>query len=334
MTQTWDAEVYEKNGAFVHGLAGGVVEWLAAQPGESILDLGCGDGQLTARIAAMGANVIGVDASPQMAAAARACGIKVDEAQAESLPYADRTFDAVFSNAVLHWVRGQDAMMAEVHRVLRAGGRFVAEMGGYGNIAAIRVALIAVLARHGFDGREDNVNHFPTPEAYTKRLTQHGFHVEKIALIPRPTPLPEGGMSAWIKTFRRGLLGTLPEAMRDTIVEEAVALLESALRDEEGNWSADYVRLRFIARAWPHTAGEKLPSTSRNQSSRCRSDSGANGNKPGSFRTRGSSPVVAPIEDEASSYSTGSLISWPTRMWSGLSMPLAFAIAGYLLALA
>ena len=249
MTQTWDAEAYGQNGAFVHELAGGVLEWLSAQPGETILDLGCGDGQLTARIAAMGANVIGVDASPQMAAAARARGIKVDEAQAESLPYADRTFDAVFSNAALHWVRGQDAMMAEVRRVLKPGGRFVAEMGGQGNIAAIRVALIAVLSRHGFDGREDNVNYYPTPEAYTKRLTQHGFHVEKIALIPRPTPLPEGGMIAWIRTFRRGVLDTLPEALRDTVVEETVALLEPALRDEGGNWSADYVRLRFIARA-------------------------------------------------------------------------------------
>lgn len=249
MTQTWDAEAYGQNGAFVHGMAGGVVEWLAAQPGESILDLCCGDGQLTVRIAASGAVVVGLDASPQMAAAARARGIKVDEGQAEALPYVDGTFDAVFSNAALHWVHGQDAMMAEVRRVLKPGGRFVAEMGGQGNIAAIRVALIAVLARHGFDGREDNVNYYPTPDGYTRRLKRHGFNVEKIALIPRPTPLPEGGMSGWIRIFRRGVLDTLPEAMRDTVVEEAVALLEPALRDEEGNWIADYVRLRFIARA-------------------------------------------------------------------------------------
>jgi SAM-dependent methyltransferase len=249
VTQTWDAEAYGQNGAFVHGMAGGVVEWLAAQPGESILDLCCGDGQLTVRIAASGAVVVGLDASPQMAAAARARGIKVDEGQAEALPYVDGTFDAVFSNAALHWVHGQDAMMAEVRRVLKPGGRFVAEMGGQGNIAAIRVALMAVFARHGFNGREDNVNYYPTPDGYTRRLKRHGFNVEKIALIPRPTPLPEGGMSGWIRTFRRGVLDTLPEAMRDTVVEEAVALLEPALRDEEGNWIADYVRLRFIASA-------------------------------------------------------------------------------------
>ena len=249
MTQTWDAEAYGQNGAFVHGMAGGVLEWLAAQPGERILDLGCGDGQLTARIAATGAEVVGLDASPQMAAAARSRGIKVDEGHAESLPYPQHIFDAVFSNAALHWVRDQDAMMAEVRRVLKPGGRFVAEMGGQGNIAAIRVALMATLAHHGFDGREDNVNYYPTPDAFTRRLQRHGFNVGKIALIPRPTPLPEDGMRAWIRTFRRGVLDTLPEAMRETIVEETVALLEPALRDEDGNWTADYVRLRFIARA-------------------------------------------------------------------------------------
>ncbi len=249
MAQIWDPQAYGQNGAFVHGLAGGVLEWLAAQPGERILDLGCGDGQLTARVALNGANVVGLDASPQMATAARSRGITVDEGSAESLPYADGSFDAVFSNAALHWVRDQDAMLAEVRRVLKAGGRFVAEMGGQGNIAAIRVALMAVMSRHGFDGREDKVNYYPTVDGYCRRLERHGFKVERIALIPRPTPLAEGGMSGWIRTFRRGVLDTLPEAIRETVVQEAVALLRPVLRDEEGNWTADYVRLRFIARA-------------------------------------------------------------------------------------
>jgi len=247
MTQTWDPQTYAENGAFVHGLAGGVVEWLAAKPAERILDLGCGDGQLTKRIAATGATVVGVDASPDMVAAAIARDLVADHASAEHLPYADNTFDAVFSNAALHWVRDQDAMMAQVHRVLRPAGRFVAEMGGQGNIAAIRVALMAVLARHGYADREDGVNYYPTPEGYTRRLTRHGFTVQQIALIPRPTPLPESGMTVWLQTFRRGVLEGLPEALRDTVVEETAALLEPALRDEEGNWVADYVRLRFIA---------------------------------------------------------------------------------------
>jgi len=249
VAQNWNAASYTQNGAFVPGLAGGVVQWLDAQPGERILDLGCGNGQLTEQIASTGALVQGVDASESMAAAALARGLAVDVAPAEALPYAKASFDAVFSNAALHWVRGQDEMMAQVRRVLRPGGRFVAEMGGHGNIAAIRVALIAVLERHGFAGREDGVNYYPTPAVYTRRMQQHGFRVERIELIPRPTPLPAIGMASWLRTFRSGVLESLPENVRDRVVDETVALLAEALCDEEGNWVADYVRLRFIARA-------------------------------------------------------------------------------------
>ena len=247
MAQIWDTQAYEKNGAFVHRLAGGVLEWLDAKPAETVLDLGCGDGQLTQRIASTGASVIGVDASPEMVAAARSRGILADEASAEALPYPESSFDAVFSNAALHWVRDQDAMMSQVRRVLKQGGRFVAEMGGHGNIAAIRVALMAVLARHGHADREDGVNYYPTPDAYARRLVRQGFHVERIALIPRPTPLAESGMAAWLRTFRRGVLDGLPEPIREPVVEETVALLAPVLRDEDGAWTADYVRLRFIA---------------------------------------------------------------------------------------
>jgi SAM-dependent methyltransferase len=248
MSQTWDAAAYGEHGAFVHGLAGGVLEWLAAQTGERILDLGCGDGQLTQKIAAAGANVVAVDSSPNMVEAARSRSITADLAAAEELPYDESSFDAVFSNAALHWIRGQDAMMREAHRVLKPGGRFVAEMGGHGNIAAIRVAFTAVLERNGFDDREGDTNFYPTPEEYTGRLERHGFTMERMALIPRPTPLERGGMSGWLRTFRRGVLESLPEQVREKIVEETVALLAPALRDAEGNWTADYVRLRFIAR--------------------------------------------------------------------------------------
>ena len=245
--QTWDPEIYGKNGAFVHELAGGVLEWLNPQRGERILDLGCGDGQLTLRLAAAGAMVRGFDASPQMAAAARSRGIEVDEGLAEQLPYPDRSFDAVFSNAALHWMRDQDGVLTQVRRVLKPGGRFVAEMGGFGNIASIRVAVAATLARHGYDGRNHDTNYYPTPEEYTRRLEHCGFQVKQIALIPRPTRLPDSGMAGWITTFRRGVLDSLLQATRDAVVEESVKLLEPVLRDSEGNWTADYVRLRFIA---------------------------------------------------------------------------------------
>jgi len=247
MTQTWDAESYGLNGAFVHELAGGVLEWLAAKPSEHILDLGCGDGHLTQRIASTGVSVVGVDASAEMVAAARHRGMIADVGDAELLPYEDKTFDAVFSNAVLHWVRDHDAMMVQVHRVLKPGGRFVAEMGGHGNVAAISVALRAVLGRHGYGDREDGVNYYPTAEGYTRRLEGHGFEVQRIALIPRPTTLAQSGMEGWLCTFRRGVFDGLPVELRETVVEETAALLAPVLRDEEGNWTADYVRLRFIA---------------------------------------------------------------------------------------
>ncbi|MGO8933837.1 MAG: class I SAM-dependent methyltransferase [Terracidiphilus sp.] len=247
MPQTWNPETYGRDGAFVHELAGGVLEWLAAQPGENILDLGCGDGQLTGRIAACGASVTAIDASSQMVAAARARGVAAEEGSAESLPYVDRTFDAVFSNTVLHWVCDQDAMLAQVRRVLRPGGRFVAEMGGHGNIAAIRVAFAAVLARHGFAGLGERENYYPTAEAYSRRLQQYGFTVARILLFPRPTPLPASGMKGWLNTFCRGALDALPVHLQEVAVDETVALLAPVLRDEEGHWTADYVRLRFIA---------------------------------------------------------------------------------------
>lgn len=247
--QTWDPKQYEQHGAFVHGLASGVMDWLAPIAGERILDLGCGDGQLSKRIAATGAMVIGLDSSPQMASAARALGIDATVGDAEALPFESSSFDAVFSNAALHWVRNHDAMLSGVKRLLKPSGRFVAEFGGFGNIAAIRVAMRTAIERFGHDGSKDDVNYYPTPEAYTRRLEQHGFAVERMALIPRPTPLPASGMSGWIKTFRRGVLESLPEEVRDKVVDEAARLLAPALRDETGNWIADYVRLRFIARA-------------------------------------------------------------------------------------
>ena len=247
MPQTWNPETYARDAAFVQELAEGVLEWLAPQPAERILDLGSGDGQLTQRIAAAGASVVGIDASSEMVAAARARGVKADQGPAEKLPYPDHIFDAVFSNAVLHWVRGQDEMLLQVRRVLRPGGRFVAEMGGHGNIAAIRVAFAAVLARHGFAGLGDRGNYYPTLEAYTSRLERHGFTVKRILLFPRPTLLNDGGMTGWLNTFCRGALDNLPEDLREKTVQETVALLAPALRDHDGRWTADYVRLRFIA---------------------------------------------------------------------------------------
>ncbi len=244
--QTWNATEYALNGRFVADLAGGVMDLLDPKPGEQILDLGCGDGALTAKIAASGAVVKGIDSSESMVAAARALGIDAQIASADALDF-DHKFDAVFSNAALHWMRDQDMVLDGVHRALKPGGRFVAEMGGHGNIAAIQVALLAIFAKHGIDAVHAEQNYFPTPASYESRLRHHGFDVHYIELIPRPTPLPESGMYGWLQTFRRGLFEQLPEAEREGALTETVQLLKPVLCDELGKWTADYVRLRFLA---------------------------------------------------------------------------------------
>ena len=243
--QLWDTTAYAASGRFVARLATDVVAGLAPQPGERILDLGCGDGALTEELAATGAIVTGVDASPSMVSAARARGLHIDHCSAEALPY-DNEFDAVFSNAALHWIRNAEAVLTSVRNALRPGGRFVAEMGGQGNIAAIRTALQAMLAPYGIDAEEAAQSFFPSPGEYRRLLEQAGFHVTSIDLIPRPTPLPDG-METWLNTFRNGVLDRLPPADRDTAIARTVALLRPILADADGNWTADYVRLRFHA---------------------------------------------------------------------------------------
>lgn len=245
MTQTWSAATYEQNGRFVADLAGDAVALLDPQPGERILDLGCGDGALSARIQQSQAIVIGVDSSPDMVRAAVVRGIDAHLLNGQSLPFRSE-FDAVFSNAALHWMPDQDAVLSGVRTALRPGGRFVAEMGGHGNIAAIRTALRAVVAPLGLDAEAQGSNVFFTPTEYRELLERNGFHVTSIDLIPRPTPLPTG-LAGWIETFRRSLLDQLTPEQQRAVIEDATELLSPILRDRAGQWHADYVRLRFRA---------------------------------------------------------------------------------------
>ena len=245
--QTWNTDAYAANGRFVATLASGVTELLAPQPGERILDIGCGDGALTEQLAATGAKVIGVDNSSAMLEAARKRGLDVELHSADALPY-QHEFDAVFSNAALHWLSQErhPAVLTGVYRALRPGGRFVAEMGGQGNIAAIRTALSAVLKDYGIDTESAAGSFYPALTVYQRLLEEAGFTVDSIELIPRPTLLPNG-MTAWLETFRNGVLDRLSTTDRATALTRTVALLEPILRDHDGNWVADYVRLRFHA---------------------------------------------------------------------------------------
>jgi SAM-dependent methyltransferase len=248
-TQRWDPGVYERNARFVSELGAPVLELLAPRPGERILDLGCGDGFLTERLVALGCDVVAVDASPEQVEGARRRGLDARVARAEALPFVGE-FDAVFSNAVLHWVKDAAGAIAAVHRALRPGGRFVAELGGAGCVAAIRAAIGEALARRGLDAAALDPWFFPTAEAYGALLEARGFDVERIALFPRPTPLP-GDVAAWLLTFAQPFLAPLPAGERAAAVAEIGEALRPKLFDADAGWSADYVRLRFAASKRP-----------------------------------------------------------------------------------
>lgn len=246
--QDWNANRYAKNVHFVPALGQPLLELLKPQPGEQILDLACGDGVLTQKIAAAGATVVGVDSSADMVQAAVRRGIDARVMDAYQLSF-QQVFDAVFCNAALHWMkRDPDAVIAGVHRALKPGGRFVAEMGGHGNVAAIHTALIGVL-RHRGVAHAASISpwFYPTVNEYRGRLEANGFRAESIELIPRPTPLPTG-MEGWLRTFAMPFMESLPDGERDGALMEVVELLRPVLCDREGNWTADYVRLRFLAR--------------------------------------------------------------------------------------
>lgn len=243
--QQWNAHDYAIDAGFVPVLGGAVARLLDPQRGERILDLGCGDGVLSFDLALSGAHITGVDASPELVGGARARGIEAHVMDAHALTF-NRQFDAVFSNAALHWMRGADQVIAGVARALKPGGRFVAEMGGHGNVVAITSALQAALCSNGH-AVPAFPWHFPTADDYAERLRAHGFQVRYIEMQARPTALPTG-MRGWLRTFASPFLPGLDATQRQRVIDDAVALLDPAQCDARGQWTADYVRLRFDAR--------------------------------------------------------------------------------------
>lgn len=247
----WSASDYARNARFVADLAASLVDWLAPVAGERILDLGCGDGALTEKLVERGASVLGVDASPDLVAAARARGLQAicGDGQALGTVLAGRqAFDAVFSNAALHWMASDpDAVIAGVFAQLKPGGRFVAEFGARGNVRTIREALRAEASAHGQDADILDPWFFPAEKQYLKQLVGAGFSIERHECFRRPTPLP-GDITGWLETLARPFVHAFDEGeSRQRFIAAVRERLAPALQNADGRWTADYVRLRFVA---------------------------------------------------------------------------------------
>ncbi len=245
MEQTWNYKTYAENARFVSDLGMPVVEWLNPEAGERILDVGCGDGALTVKLQELGCEVIGVDSSPNFINSAKSLGLDARLLDGHQLHFSNE-FDAVFSNAALHWMKQPDRVIEGVWRSLKPGGRFVGEFGGDGNVSTIATSLHTALKKRGIDSKAIDPWYFPTVEDYQSRLEARGFSVNEIVLISRPTALPTG-IKGWLSTFANPFMATIAMSERDAFLKEMIALLEPALCDSSGQWFADYVRLRFSA---------------------------------------------------------------------------------------
>ncbi len=250
----WCPADYARNASFVPALGAAAVGLLDPQPGEIILDLGCGDGALTMLIEQAGAKAIGLDASPEMVEAARARGIDAYVADAQELGLSDAAtrfgqFDAAFSNAALHWMLDPAAVAKGVFTVLRPGGRFVGEMGGEGNLMTLRGALREELVERGYTVPAEDPQWYAGVDEFLRVYRDAGFERIEPRLIPRETDLPDG-VRPWVMTFRSGFMDVagVPEEERLAVAEGVERRVASTLQRPDGSWFADYVRLRFTMR--------------------------------------------------------------------------------------
>lgn len=243
--QNWKPESYNAGAGFVPALGKPVIELLKPMAGEKILDLGCGNGILTKELLELGCDVVGVDSSPEMVRAARASGIDARLMDGEALGFSCE-FDAVMSNAALHWMTDQYAVARGVWNALKPGGRFAAECGGEGCVRVIREGLKIALTRRGIDYKARNPWKYPKLGEYKTILENQGFSVGYIARIDRPTPLP-GGLKGWLEVFSESHTSGFTEQEKAKFYAEVEDYCRPTLCNDKMEWTADYVRLRFLA---------------------------------------------------------------------------------------
>lgn len=248
-TNSWDARLYDEKMSFVSALGKGFLDWLQPEAGEVILDLGCGTGDLTREINASGAALLGIDLSSEMIERAQQKypDIRFQVDNAETFRTTER-FDAVFSNAALHWMKQPTAVITTIHSVLKPGGRFVAEFGGKGNVESIVRAITDVLHTDSVSAEERNPWYFPSIGEYAMLLEQQGFRVMRAIHFDRPTLLPDGnnGLKHWLDSFADSFFLGYSTAEKAAAYEQITEYVRSTLfRDD--SWNADYKRIRIYA---------------------------------------------------------------------------------------
>ncbi len=251
MSSDWNPSLYQSSHAFVWEYGKELVGLLAPKAGERILDIGCGTGQLTAEIARAGAEVVGIDSSPAMIDQARGNfpDLQFEVADVSVIAYREQ-FDAVFSNAVLHWVREADAAASAIARALKPGGRFVAEFGGRGNTRALLDAVYRSMEELGIaEPEKHNPWFYPAIGEYAALLERHGIEVNFAALFDRPTALEgaERGLANWLGMFCARLTAAVPDEQREKF-ERLVERHAAPQLWREGKWWIDYRRLRVVGR--------------------------------------------------------------------------------------
>ena len=245
MENNVSARQYVDNAAFVAQLGSGVLSLLAPKCNENILDLGCGDGALSEKIVSSGANVLAVDYNQDMVNKALERGLTAEVCDAEKSAYENR-FDAVFSNAALHWMTDYSSVIKGVHKALKAGGRFVAEFGEHDNLMNIRHVLKQIHDESDLFGEYREPCFNPTLAFYKAALEKAGFKVIQIERFERPTPLGEGAIE-WFKMYTSGLIKDFDQKTLDLYINRTMERLRKNHVFEGDSWTADFVRLRFYA---------------------------------------------------------------------------------------